>query len=419
MAQNVRWRLCVMMFLQYAVWGTWFVALGGYMGKHLGFTGVQIGWLYSILPLATIVGPLTGGQIADRWLPTQEALGIYHLLGGAVLFVLAVQETFFGVMVGLTIACLLYAPTLALTNSLAFRNLQDPQRDFGFIRVGGSIGWIAANCALSWMREYWHTETPLFIDFFLLGGAISVLTGLYCFTLPHTPPAEKPSDPLAFREALVLLRNHNYLIFFLIAFVVATELELYFILTFPFLEGIGGAAGLTSANLPRWMTIAQGAEIFTMALLLPFLLPRWGVRKCMMLGMVAWPIRYFIFVLTFMFCQTAPWMVWVSVAALSLHGFCYVFFFVVAFIYTDMVAPKDIRASAQALINVAVLGIGLFVGAQFTGWLAAFFTDPATKAINYGYVFAVPAAITMICAVLFLVLFRAPEAAKEPQPSHP
>jgi len=409
LSRGIHVRLLVMMFLQYAVWGTWFMTLGGYVGKYLGFAGWQIGWLYALLPLANIVVPFTGGQIADRWLPTQVALGIFHLAGAAVCFVLAYVKSYPAMMTWLAVYCLLYAPTLALTNSLAFRNLRDPQREFGIIRVGGTIGWIAAGWLLTLLRRVWGTESPQYVDFFLLGGVLSALLGVYCFTLPPTPPAKEGRDPLAFREALVLFKDRSYLVFFIIAFVVATELQLYYVLTFPYLEIITPVIGLKSSSLPAVMTVAQVAEIVTMTLLLPWAMPKWGVRKCMLVGMIAWPIRYIIFAATYPLYKEMPVMVWLTIGSLVLHGFCYVFFFVVAFIYTDMVAPKDIRASAQALINVAVLGIGLFVGSKFAGWLSDLCTDAASKTVNYGMVFAVPAVITVICAVVFAILFHGPQ----------
>lgn len=400
--------LAVMMFLQYAIFGAWAVALAGYLDKNLLFTKEQIGWIYSTLPLANLLVPFTGGQIADRWLPTQVALGIFHLLGGVVFIVLAFQKAFVPMLVLMFIYCLFFGPTLALTNSLAFRNLSNPGRDFGPIRMWGTIGWIVANLLLSGLRKWFGTETAFVIDLFVLAGILSILMGLISFALPHTPPAKEAPDPLAFREALVLLRDRNYLIFFIIAFIVATELQLYYILTNPYLQVIGPNVGISSETAPAWQNVAQIAEIFVIAFLLPYALPRWGVRKTMLVGIVAWPIRYFIFSLTWVTYETMPWMVWVTITSLALHGFCYVFFFVVAFIYTDMVAPKDIRASAQALINVAVLGIGLFIGSQFTGWLGGFFTDPATNVTNYGAVFFVPTIITALCAIAFVALFREP-----------
>lgn len=414
-------KLSLMMFLQYAIWGAWAVALAGYLEKHLHFVGLGLALIYAAFPLANLVSPFTGGQVADRVLPTQIAVAICQLLGGAVLLVMSLQTSVWPMFVLMLLYCLLFAPTLALTNSLAFRHLGDPQRDFGPIRVWGTIGWIVANLILTFVRVHFHTEGGKYIDAFVIAGMVSLAMGVFSFFLPHTPPATEGQDPLAFREALVLLRDRNYLTFFIIAFVVATELQLYYILTNPYLQKIGPVVNITSETAPAWQTIAQIAEIFTMALLLPYVLPRWGVRKSMLLGIMAWPIRYVIFALAWPTHVALPWMVWVVIVSLTLHGFCYVFFFTIAFIYTDMVAPKDIRASSQSLINIAILGVGSLLGTFFAGWLRDVFTTGTGDAAvtNYTAVFGVPAVVTFLCGIAFWFLFREPgqPAAAEPAPA--
>ncbi len=400
--------LAVMMFLQYAIWGSWEPPLSGILVEKLKFTGFALALIYNALPIMNLLAPFTAGQIADRLLPAQVALGIFHIIGGIVLLILSTQKQLETMLPLMLVFALVYAPTLALTNSIAFHHLRDPQRQFGPIRVWGTIGWIVAGWLLSFVRSnFGSTDWPV-IDVFVLAGTFSILMGLVSFALPHTPPAKEAADPLAFREALVLLKDRNYLIFFIIAFVVATELRLYYMLTFPFLQEAGRVVGITEQNLPAWMTIAQIAEIFTITFLLPYALPRWGVRNSLLVGIVAWPIRYFVFALTWAGYQTAPWLVWLSVASLALHGFCYVFFFVVAFIYTDMMAPKDIRSSAQAFINVSVLGFGLLIGGFFAGWLRDIFTTTVgdQTLTNYTWVFTIPAVITLLCAVIFAALFR-------------
>ncbi len=225
------------------------------------------------------------------------------------------------------------------------------------------------------------------------------------FGVPHTPPAKEHVDPLAFRRALVLFKNPSYTVFFFVAFIVATELQLYYVLTFPYLGEIGRVTEyVNERTIPAWMTIAQVAEIFVMAFLLPYALPRWGVRWCMLIGIMAWPIRYFVFAAAWPLYEQVPAMVWASIASLALHGFCYVFFFVVAFIYTDMVAPPDIRASAQTLINVAVLGLGLLIGSWFAGFLKDLFT--VEEQTDWFMVFIVPAVITVIGGIIFALFFR-------------
>ncbi len=399
-------RLAVMMFLQYAIWGAWAADLSGVLESQLGFSGRALGLIYSALPLATLLAPFTAGQVADRMMPAQIALAIFHVAGGALMLLMGYQDALGPMLILLLLYSLLFAPTLALTNSVALQNMKDPQRDFGPIRVWGTLGWIAANLALTQWRRLLGPDTP-FIDVFILAGIISIALGLFSFALPSTPPAREARDPLAFREALVLLRNRSYLTFFIIAFVVATELQMYYVLTSPFLREMGGVVGILPDNVPAWMTIAQVAEIFVMTFMLPWVLPRWGVRRTLLVGILAWPIRYFVFAFTYPVYETMPWMVWLSIASLALHGFCYVFFFVVAFIYTDMVSPPDIRSSAQALINVAVLGMGSLLGALFAGELKDWATTGGQT--DYFIVFLVPAVITLLCAAAFAVWFR-PEA---------
>jgi nucleoside transporter len=396
--------LAVMMFLQYAIWGAWSVALAGYLEKELGFTGLGLALIYNALPLMNLIVPFTAGQVADRFMPAQYALALFHLVGGLLLFGLAFQRELAPMTALMLAYAFFYAPTLALSNSVAFRNLKDPEVEFGPIRVWGTIGWIVANWAVSFMRSNFQSLQWSFIDVFALAGGISVLAALLCLTLPHTPPTKEAADPLAFRKAFGLLRDPNYRVFFIIALIVATELPLYYVLTFPFLQSAGGVVGITSENLPTWMTIAQIAEIFTIALMLPAVLPIWGVRKTMLLGIFAWPARYAVFALAWAMHQQAPWTVWLAIASLALHGFCYVFFFVVAFIYTDMVAPRDVRSSAQALINVAVLGVGMLIGGFFAGWLKDVFTTDGVT--NYTMVFLVPTVITVLAGIAFALLFR-------------
>jgi nucleoside transporter len=397
--------LAVMMFLQYAIWGAWSVALSGYLEKELGFGGQQIAWIYNTLPLMNLIVPFTAGQVADRFMPAQRALALFHLLGGLLLFGLGFQRELIPMTALMLGYAFFYAPTLALSNSVAFRNLKDPEVEFGPIRVWGTIGWIAAGGLVNLMRNWFGSLEWGIIDVLALSGGISILAALLCLTLPHTPPVKESTNPLAFLKAFSLLRDPNYRVFFIIALIIATELPLYYILTFPFLQAAGGVVGITETNLPLIMAlVAQGAEVFTIALILPAALPIWGVRKTMLLGIFAWPARYAVFALAWAMHQEAPWTVWLAVASLALHGFCYVFFFVVAFIYTDMVAPRDVRSSAQALINVAVLGVGMLIGGFFAGWLKDVFTTGGIT--NYTMVFLVPTVITVLAGIAFALLFR-------------
>jgi MFS family permease len=234
-----------------------------------------------------------------------------------------------------------------------------------------------------------------------LAGIFSLVMGLMSFRLPHTPPKKEGAKPWAFLEAIKMLGDKNFMIFVVISFVVATELQFYYVLTAPYLTS--PQIGVESTWLSGIMTIAQVAEIFVMALLLPYFLPRYGIKKTMIIGVLAWPIRYIIFVI-----GTPAWLV---IASLSLHGFCYVFFFTAAFIFVDRIAPKDIRASAQSLIGIVILGIGNYVGSRFSGWIQTLFTNGTT---NWRNVFIIPAALTLLCAAAFIFFFREKKDSPEP-----
>jgi len=391
MTLSLRLRLSAMMLLQYVIWGAWAPVLSAYLQNTLHFSGWQTGALMALLPLACIISPFIGGQIADRWLPTQRFLSIAHLLGGLALLQLARQTGYPSFWIWMFVYSLLYAPTLPLTNSLAFHHMRNAERDFGSIRVLGTIGWILAG----WGLAYWRSAPSLTVagmsDSLLLAGGASVVLALFCFALPHTPPS-KSENPWAFLAALKLLRNTNFAIFMGISFVVVTELQFYYVLTAPFLEYIG----ISSKRLPAVMTVAQLAEIIAMAALLPIFLPRLGARKCLAIGVIAWPIRYAIFAIG------KP--VWLVVASLAMHGLGYTFFFVVGQVYVNEVASRDIRASAQSLLTLITLGLGNFLGAYFAGWIQDHFTTGAV--VNYTGVFLVPCALTVACALAFLIFFK-------------
>lgn len=393
---SAKTRLGIMMFLQYAIWGAWAPVLSAYLLDDLGFTGTQTGIIFALLPLATVIAPFLGGQAADRYFASEKVIAFLQFTGGVLLIVLAQATTFQAMWPLMLLYCLLYAPTLALTNSVAMINLQDSEKEFGVIRVWGTIGWIAAGVALwGWRSVGVGNESILMNgDMILLAGVFSIIMSIQSLTLPHTPPQKEGVRPWAFLESLKMLADKDFAVFVAITFVVSTELEFYYILTAPFLQS--EAIGVSSANLPAVMTIGQFAEIFVMAFGLSWALKRYGIRRTLAIGVVAWPIRYIIFAI-----GTPAWLV---IASLALHGFCYVFFFVAAFIYVDKVAPPDIRASAQSMIAIVALGLGRGIGSVFAGWIQDFFTTAAGP--NWTGIFLVPCALTLVCAIAFLLFFR-------------
>jgi nucleoside transporter len=412
---SVKLRLGAMMFLQYAIWGSWMPVLSAFLQNNLGFNAVQTSLIYSLLPLATIISPFVGGQFADRWFPTQKVIAVLQLLGGGLLIAMSGVTAFTPLMWLMLIYSLIYAPTLALTNSIAFVNLKSSEKEFGAIRVWGTLGWIAAGLALAAWRGLSSSPEGIAMkgDSLLLAGAFSLLMGLLSFGLPATPPQKAPSKPWAFLEAFKMFKDPSFAVFAGICFIVATELWFYYILTAPFLTS--AAIGLSQKYVSAVMAIAQVAEIFVMAFLLSWVLRKYGMRRTLTLGIVAWPLRYIVFVI-----GTPPWLVY---ASLALHGFCYVFFFTAAYIYVDTIAPKDIRHSAQGLIAMIILGVGSYLGSLFVGWVQTFFTSTAVnaageavKTVDWRGVFMVPAALTFLCLIVFLMFFREKKTAR-PEPA--
>ena len=398
MSWSVKWRISAMMFLQYAIWGAWAPFLWAYLQNTEKIPAGQVGFIFGLLALACILAPFTGGQIADRWVPTQKFLGVAHLLGGLCLIQAARAHGFAPVALWMSGFALVYAPTLALTNSLGFHHIGD-EKTFGKIRVWGTIGWICAAFALAGWRKI---GVPAGMsDCLMLSGVVSLVMGVFCFFLPNTPPAkDKAADQWAFREAFVLLKNKNFLIFMAIAFVVTTELQFYYGPTEAFLKQVLLIPG---DKTPMVLAVAQMAEIIAMAFVLRYALRNWGVRKTLAIGTIVWPLRYIVFAI-------APYgplavMKPLVIASLTLHGLGYTFFFVASQIYVDMVSPKDIRASAQSLLALVTLGVGTWLGAQFTGLIMKYF-HPETNALNWTPFFLVPCALTVLCAIAFLLFFR-------------
>ena len=398
MDSSVRWRLSVMMFLQYMVWGAWSPVLSAYL-ERIGFSGTQTGWVYAMLPLGCMIAPFVGGQLADRYVATEKLLVVLHLAGGVLLCAMAGAGSYRPFLILMFAWSLVYAPTLALTNSITFHHLPDAEKKFGLVRVFGTLGWIAVGLMLTVLRKVWPEAQGLpglgGADSLWLAGVVSLVLGLFCVALPRTPPAKSGASPWAFLSALKLLRDPSFALFIIIAFIVSTELMFYYVLTAPFLQAIG----ISSDNVPAVMTIAQTAEIGTM-LALPWMLGNWGVRKTMVVGILSWPIRYAVF------AYGHP--TGLVIAALTLHGLCYVCFFVVAYIHVNSVATPDIRASAQSLITFVTLGLGMYIGSLIAGWIRDYFTAgvATSQVVDYTKVFLVPCVLTTVCAIVFFFGFR-------------
>lgn len=369
MNSAIRFKLSVMMFLQFFIWGAWYVTGPNYLGT-IGFKAADFGWTYSVGPIAGMISPFFVGMIADRFFPAQRVLGVMHLMGAALMFYAttlmkngsapsAINGIFFGYM-------LTYFPTLALTNTLALKNMTDPQKEFPLIRVLGTIGWIAAGLSLTWLG------LDKSINMFYLTAGAALLLGLFSFALPHTPPVA--SGPVSARQilgldALVMLKNRSYLTFMLASTLICIPLAFYYQITSRVVE-------MTELPIGQTMSYGQMSEIFFMVVM-PFFFLRLGVKWMLAVGMLAWVARYALFAV-----GAADEVRWMIILGIVLHGICYDFFFVTGQIYTDQAAPKNIRAQAQGMLVLFTLGLGMMIGAQVAGRIEARHTTEASKAFG-------------------------------------
>jgi len=392
MTLNVRLKLSVLMFLQYFVWGAWSVTLGTWLGQTLGFSGEQIGLVAGTTALAAMISPFFVGMVADRFMATERILAILHVAGGLILL-LGAAQTQFGLFYTVLLAyALCYMPTLALSNSLSFRQMKDPAREFPSIRVLGTIGWIVAGLFIGTLG-FEATAIPMQIA---AGGSIAL--GLFCLVLPHTPPQGTRRatlrDVLGL-DALKLLRERSFAVFVLGSFLVCIPLQFYYAFANPFLNEIdvNNAAGK--------MTLGQMSEIGFM-LVMPWFFKRLGVKYMLLVGMAAWTTRYLLF--AFGNANTQMWMLY---AGILLHGVCYDFFFVTGQIYVDRRAPADLRAAAQGLLTFVTWGVGMFIGAWASGRVVDAFR--ITDGHAWDRIWLVPAAGAAAVLVLFALLFGSVE----------
>jgi nucleoside transporter len=390
---ELRLPLSVMNFLEFAVWGAWFVVLGQYLNA-LKFSGKQIGSIYGTMALGSIITPVLFGAAADRFIASEWLMVILHFVGaGLLLWMAYIRKPLLFYWVALAYA-LVYSPTLSLSNAIIFSHIPDAGRDFPTIRVLGTIGWIAANLFLKVLLKPGEpvSNRPL-----LLASGLSVCLGLYSFFLPHTPPKPE-ANPL---DALDLLKVPSFAVFFGISFLITIALAFYYGFTSLFLEQ---KIKVRSDNVGPLMTIGQWMEIIFM-LLLPWFLSELGMKWVLVLGMAAWGIRYGIF------AGGKPFPL--IVLGLALHGICFDFFFAAGFIHVDNTAPAAIRNSGQALFGALTYGVGMFLGNEASGLLHSWFTketiDPVTnerlRVTNWSLFWLVPCIGVIVCLIPFVIFF--------------
>jgi nucleoside transporter len=390
MPLSVRIKLSSLMFLQYFVWGAWSVTMGTWLGQTLGFSGEQIGLAAGTTALAAMISPFFVGMIADRFLATEKILAALHLTGGLILLYASTMSAFgpfYAVLLGYSLC---YMPTLALSNSLSFHQMKDPAREFPAIRVLGTIGWIVAGLLVGTLGLE-ATALPM-----RLAAGASVLVGVFCLALPHTPPSRgrraSMSDVLGL-EALGLLRERSFAVFVLGSFLICIPLQFYYAFANPFLNEI------QVVNAAGKMTLGQMSEIGFM-LVMPIFFRRLGVKNMLIVGMAAWAARY----LLFAYGNNGS-LVWMLYSGILLHGICYDFFFVTGQIYVDQKAPPDLRAAAQGLIAFVTLGLGMFIGSWVSGRIVDAFALPG-GGHAWERIWIVPAAMAGAVLLLFAAFFK-------------
>mgnify|MGYP001115173036 CR=1 FL=1 len=432
----VRTRLSVMMFLQYAIWGAWLPILYPFLLGHRGFELNEVGAIFSAGAVGAIIGPFVAGQIADRHFATERFLGASHLVGAVMVWFLAGIDSFSAFLAVSFVYGLVYAPTLALTNSISFANLPDRDRDFGKVRVWGTVGWIAAGITVGQWLALQHSPAGVEAqalaaaqdagraDAFRLSAILGVLMGLYCFTLPHTPPSTTPKESNASLEAIKEVKRSPLWILFLLAVPISVVHQFYFVHTSGFLTEVQNRAGDTGLSDTinsvfgvgggGLMTIGQVTEILVIALI-PFVAKKWSRKTLLAIGMVAYAARMALFAYLPTIAGTlgVPELA-IAIAGVGLHGLCFGCFIFVAFMIVDEQTTADVRASAQNLFNLVIIGIGIIVGSWFATSVVAAWASGGTDVMDYTKLFSVPMWMAIGCLVVLMLLYPRRPTVVEP-----
>lgn len=402
MTNSTRFQLSFMMFLEFFIWGGWFVTMGTFLGNNLGATGAETAMAYSTQSWGAIIAPFIIGLIADRFFNAEHILGVLHLIGAFLMYQMyqsADFGSFYPYVLGYMIG---YMPTLALVNSVSFNQMKDPAKDFSLIRVWGTIGWIAAGLAISYVF-HWDPNPEVAGDkgmlqnTFLMVAIASGILGLFSFTLPETPPKADDGSKITLSdilglEALKLLKDRNFLIFFVSSILICIPLAFYYQNANPFLSEIG------VENATGKMTIGQISEVLFM-LLLPYFFKKFGFKMTILVGMLAWTLRYLLF--AYGDAGEGGFMLLLGIA---LHGICYDFFFVSGQIYTDSKAGEKVKSAAQGLITLATYGVGMLGGFYIAGLITD--ANVVGEGHDWTAIWQMPALFAVVVFALFAVLFK-------------
>ncbi|WP_367769850.1 MFS transporter [Flavobacterium sp. WC2421] len=401
MNTTIRIKLSIMMFLEFFIWGAWFVTLGTFLASNLKASGADSAAVFSTQSWGAIIAPFIIGLIADRYFNAEKILGILHLVGAFLMYQMYMSDdvsVFYYFVLGYMI---LFMPTLALVNSVSFNQMTDPEKEFSNIRVWGTIGWILAGLSISYLFHWDSVEgvsSGMLKNTFLLAGIVSLVLGIFSFVLPKTPPKVastekiKIGDLLGF-DALKLLKDKNFAVFFISSILICIPLAFYYQNAHPFLT----AAGID--NPTGKMAIGQVSETLLL-LLLPVFFTRFGFKKTILLGMLAWAIRYALFAY-----GNGDNLSFMLIIGIALHGICYDFFFVAGQIYTNSKAGEKYKSAAQGLITLATYGVGMLIGFAVAGWITDNY-KMIDGAINWQMVWIIPAAIAFGVFLFFAALFN-------------
>ena len=400
MSTTTRLQLSLMMFHEFFIWGGWFVTLGTYLSNNLSASGAEAGQVFSTQSWGAIIAPFIIGLIADRFINAERILAVLHLLGAVLMYQMYTADNIAVFYPYVLIYMICYMPTLALVNSVSFNQMKNPEKEFSVIRVFGTLGWIVAGLLISFLF-HWDSEQStkegLLKNTFLLSGIASLVLGLFSFTLPKTPPKAKGAKVsignILGLDALKLLKDKNFLVFFLSSVLICIPLAFYYQNTNSFLSNIG------VTNPTGKMTIGQISEVLFL-LLLPVFFKRFGIKKTILVGMMAWALRYILFAY-----GNAGDLTFMLLIGIALHGICYDFFFVSGQIYTDSKAGEQHKSAAQGLITLATYGVGMLVGFAIAGKI----TDAyklADGSFDYKMIWLIPSAIAALVFLLFAVFFK-------------